>query len=81
MAGLLGLLIVHAMAASAMWIYASRYGMTSPRNWAIASAILGLIPFGPLAWLTRDDWGIGNKLVGCLMMAALEILVLALPFA
>jgi hypothetical protein len=78
MPGILLLLITHSMAAIAIYVYATRERVSPAGKWAAAALLLGIAPFGPFAWITRDDWGVMNKLVGCLVLFGIEVLILSI---
>ena len=73
------LFVVHGMAGIALFLYALRYqfGMSSAWKWGAAGLVGGMAPLGVFAWITRDDWGFMNKLVGFCITLAFEFGVLA----
>jgi hypothetical protein len=75
------LLIVHGMAAIGLLAWSAKYGLSTPWKWGVSGLVLGLAPFGVLAWITRDDWGIGNKIIGFLILVAFELGILYVTFS
>ena len=72
------LLITHGMFAIGLFIWALKYGfgMGSAWKWGLSGLLLGMIPFGILAWKTRHDWGFFNKLFGFIILTGFEVGIL-----